>query len=159
MRSSKPDSSWRVGRSIVLSLCGEPIVLQPQFVAQPAQVGPGRAGAAGALGAVLDPPQEGLELASRTAGGCLAWGPASERRERLIEPAPEVVVEELPLELARLLCREPGRRLTPRRRARATRAAGLEGRDFSLAQLGERPEALLDELDRRVEPTLRRGRA
>jgi hypothetical protein len=138
------------------ALCGELLAAHPELVSQPVQLGPRRAIAPRAICAILDAAQQSLELVAGTAVRGLPRRTTAERLERLVEPASEVIVHQLDLELACLRRAEPRRGLTPwGRGVTARRRPGLERLDGPLAQRGGRTEALVDERDRAVEQGLR----
>ena len=107
--------AWRTHhtRRICGPLRSELASTQPKLVPQPADVGPGSAISAGALGAVLDPAQQQLELAAPPTARGHARRVASEQLEWLVQPAAVVVVEKLALEVVGFRRRQSGRWLAP----------------------------------------------
>jgi len=115
-----------------------------ELVPEPADVGPGGAGAAGVFGAVLDRAEEEFELVAelRDAGGCPRRG-SVESFERLVQPTAQVLVEVaggLHVFLGRAECVFS---LCP---------VEVERRYLAVEQLGVTFKAAGDELDRALEP-------
>src|SRR5665213_3513585 len=122
--SARMAAGFDVARDCALSLasttrriCGplrsELASVQPKLVSQPADLGPGSAIPTCALGSVLDPAQQQLELAASPIARGLARRVASKRLEWLVQPAAVVVVEELALEVAGFHRRQSRRWLAP----------------------------------------------
>ena len=123
-------------------LCGE-----PKLVPEPADVGPGGAGAAGVVGAVLDRAEEELEFVAKRRDPCgCPWRHSIESFKRLVEPASQVLLEIVAGQYV-LLARV--------KRLSSLRSVEVEGSDLAFEQLSIVAEAAYDELEGVLEALLR----